>query len=287
MANRPRGIRLDRSVSLPMSRHALRPTNAIFRSATNSRKSHSARRSSSHVVVKAANPILSPPSLSSITFARSENVVEVETASTPTALTVYSGSNFPSPLPRLDFGTANALSILASKFVPSANVKKLLLSAVPGFFGLMGLGQLSEKRSKRGMFFLAAGAALSTLSSWYTILPERIYSFVTGTTALPPYALSWMSRITGYNTGLGEACVILLAFVPALWALQVYDSISPITATVATGRSLAAAGQGSPRVPASSIRSSENPRASAEASVSKFAKDLRKTSSLFSYLWER
>jgi hypothetical protein len=168
----------------------------------------------------------------------------------------------------------------------------------------MGLGHFYEKRPKRGAFFLGAGAALSIFSSWYTILPERIYSFISGTPALPPYALSWMSLFTGYNATLGEACIMLLAFIPALWALQVYDVVSPISLRIQSARKVcpSRATPAAPMIPESPAapmavkveglktqkrQKSLNSREEVDASVRKLAKDLTKTRSLFSYLWER
>jgi hypothetical protein len=171
-----------------------------------------------------------------------------------------------------------------------SSAKKLLLSAVPGFFGLMGLGQLYEKRRKTGSFFLGAGAALSFFSSWYTILPERIYAFITGSAAAQPYALTWMSRFTGYNATLGEISIMLLAFVPALWALQVYDSISPIGIASQVARASKTTSTG-PSVPMAAPMMAKaevkNTSKDPEESVKKLAKDLMKTRSLVSYLWER
>jgi hypothetical protein len=304
MANRPRGIRFDRSLSLPMSRYTLRPTNQIFRTMGHARRTYPVqKRHSAQVTINSVNPILSPPSLWSISFARSEPV-EAEMVSTPIMQTVSAVSSFPSPLPGLDMGSFSLGSLLINRLHPPASLKKLLLSTVPGFFGLMGLGHFYEKRSKRGAFFLGAGAALSTFSSWYTILPERIYSFISGTPALPPYALSWMSLFTGYNASLGEACIMLLAFIPALWALQVYDVVSPISLRVQSARRSCAsrASPAAPMIPASPAapmavkvedlktekrQKSLKSREEVDASVRKLAKDLTKTSSLFSYLWER
>jgi hypothetical protein len=132
------------------------------------------------------------------------------------------------------------------------------------------------------MFFLIAGALVSFLSSWYTILPERVAAFLTGSAALPPYALSWMSYFTGYSAVAGEASIILLAMVPAMWALQVYDSISPITVASSPHRKSAIR-----MVPTSLVRASPKSRQDIDKEVRDFAKDLGNAKSLISYLWER
>jgi hypothetical protein len=193
-------------------------------------------------------------------------------------------------MPNFGTGSLGVGSALGSRLSLPSSVKKLLLSAVPGFFGLVGLGQLYEKRRKTGSLFLGAGAALSFFSSWYTILPERIYAFISGGAAVQPYALTWMARFTGYNATLGEISIMLLAFVPALWALQVYDSVSPITIASQVARASKSMSAG-PSVPmaAPMMAKADGQKNSkvAEESVKEFAKDLMKTSSLFSYLWER
>jgi len=239
--------------------------------------------------INSVNPILSPPSFSSFTFTQTPKAETVST-STPMQEAVSAVGNFPSPLPSFGPGSLGVGSALPSRMSLPSSAKKLLLSAVPGFFGLMGLGQLYEKRRKTGSFFLGAGAALSFFSSWYTILPERIYAFITGSAAAQPYALTWMSRFTGYNATLGEISIMLLAFVPALWALQVYDSISPIAIAAQVARASKQVG-GAPAVPmaAPMMAKAEEKKTSKapEESVKELAKDLMKTSSLFSYLWER
>jgi hypothetical protein len=168
----------------------------------------------------------------------------------------------------------------------------LLLAAIPGFFGLMGLGQIYEKRRTRGMFFLIAGAILSFLSSWYTILPERVATFLTGSAVLPPYALSWMSYFTGYNAVAGEASMVLLAFVPAMWAFQVYDSVSPIVVASAPHRKspikMPTKGDSAiSMVPTAVLSSTPKTRQDIDLEIQAFAKDLGNVKSLFSYLWER
>jgi len=179
--------------------------------------------------------------------------------------------NFPSPLSGMGLGNLGLGSAVGSRLKLPFSMKKMLLSAVPGFFGLMGLGQLYEKRRKTGSLFLGAGALLSVFSSWYTILPERIFAFVTGGAAVAPYSLTWMSRLTGYNTGLGELSIMLLAFIPALWALQLYDSVSPIKVAVQAARPLSAAPAIPKALPIATKTNGVKSRAEAEESVKKLA----------------
>ncbi len=290
MALRSRGMRYERTLSLPVSRHTFERPDQIFRVNTFGRStSRSSKRYSNHLRINSVNPILSPPSFSTFTFTHTPKAEAVST-STPTMEAVSAVGSFPSPMPSFGTGSLGVASYLGSKMSLSSSVKKLLLSAVPGFFGLMGLGQLYEKRRKTGSLFLGAGAALSFFSSWYTILPERIYAFVSGGAAVQPYALTWMARFTGYNATLGEISIMLLAFVPALWALQVYDSISPIAIASQVARASKPMSAG-PSIPmaAPMMANADGQKTSkdAEDSVKKLAKDLMKTSSLFSYLWER
>ncbi len=288
MANRPRGLLYERNVSLSVSRHTFTRPDQIFRVGGFGRStSNSSRRYSSPIKVNSVNPILSPPTIRSFAFTQTPRA-EAESAVTPMMQSVSAVGNFPSPLPGLGSGAFGLGSAVSSRLKMSSSLKKMLLSAVPGFFGLMGLGQLYEKRRKTGSFFFGAGALLSIFSSWYTILPERIFSFVSGGAALPPYALTWMSRFTGYNSSLGELSIVLLAFIPALWALQLYDSVSPIMIAVqAAARPLSAAPAIPKALPIATKSNGVKSREEAEESVKKLANDLMKTKSLFSYLWER
>ena len=290
MAFRSRGMHYEHSLSLPVSRHTFERPDQIFRVNSFGRTpSRASRRYSAQMRINSVNPILSPPSISSFTFKQTPKTESVS-VSMPIVEAVSAVENFPSPMPNFGTGSQSVGSMLGARLSVSSSVKKLLLSAVPGFFGLMGLGQLYEKRRKTGSLFLGAGAALSFFSSWYTILPERIYAFISGGAAVQPYALTWMSRFTGYNATLGEISIMLLAFVPALWALQVYDSISPIAFASQVARASKPMSVG-PSIPmaAPMMAKSEVKETSkvAEESVKKLAKDLMKTSSLFSYLWER
>jgi len=279
MANRPRGLRHSHSLPMSMGRHSLRPNDQIFRA-----KPHAARstmKAVSHITVRAMNPVLMPPSIRSMRFGRGSKSESVTFSPSKTEEPVVTNS-FPAPMPRPENSALSAASLFGASLRPSPSVKKLLLAAIPGFFGLMGLGQLYEKRRSRGMFFLVAGALISFFSSWYTILPERLASFLTGSAALPPYALSWMSYFTGYSAVAGEASIVLLAMVPAMWAFQVYDSISPIAVASPPHRKSAIR-----MIPTTVVRASPKSRQEIDREVRDFAKNLGSAKSLISYLWER
>ena len=283
MATRHKGSRHTHSLPIAMSRHTLRPNNQIFRTKTHGRRSqHSTGRSASHATIRSSNPILSPPSIRSISFGRAAKAEAVTFTPSRVEEPVIT-NNFPSPVSHPQSAAMAPTSFIGRSLRPSPSIKRLLLAAVPGFFGVMGLGQIFEKRRSRGLLFLLAGALISFFSSWYTILPERIASFVTGGAALPPYALSWMSYFTGYSAVAGEASMILLALVPAVWALQLYDSISPIVVvTPHSGMSAVL------KVPSTKIaRAASKSRQEMDQNVREFANNLGSAKSLVSYLWER
>jgi hypothetical protein len=272
-----------------MSRHSLRPNDQIFRVSTHARKTHaSAAKVAAQISIRASNPILTPPSLSSLSLGRTAKADVVTSSSVEIASSSIGieaapiTNNFPSPMSHPENSMMTSVSSLGKSFRPSHSVKRMLLATVPGFFGIMGLGQFYEKRRTEGAVFMAAGAMLSFLSSWYTILPERIYALLSGGTALPPYALSWMSHFTGYNIVASEFSLILLALVPAMWAFQVYDSISPI-AVSASPHMKSAVKMVSPAI----TRVAPRTRQQIDEEVRVFANDLMKTKSLLSYIWER
>jgi hypothetical protein len=278
------------SVPTGMSRHSLRPNDQIFRATTHSRKTHSTTaKAAAHVTIIAQNPILAPPSFGSLSLGRTAKAdvdasSSVEIASSPVVIEAAPiTNNFPSPMSRPGSSTMEAASSFGMSFRPSRSVKSLVLATVPGFFGVMGLGQFFGKRRTEGVLFMAAGAMISFLSSWYTILPERIYGLVSGGTPLPPYALSWMSHFTGYNIVASEFSLILLALVPAMWALQVYDSISPISLASPPNRMKSTLKV----LPPTMVQAAPRSRQQIDQDVQNFAKDLMKTKSLVSYLWER
>jgi len=283
MATRPKGLRHSQSLPMSMSRRTLRPRDQIFRAKTYSRRAHQpTMKAASHIAVKAANPFLSPPSIRSISLGRAPQA-EVETSETQIVESVPIINNFPSPISRPDTAIVSSVSSVGKSFKPSRSVKRLLLSTVPGFFGLMGLGHFYDKKPARGVIFLAAGVAISFLSSWYTILPERIIGFISGGSQLAPYSLSWMSYFTGYNVAGSEYGLMLLALVPAIWAFQVYDSILPIqiaTRSIEMKSTLEVNRTTTPRV---MLKTKQQ----VDEEVKEFAKDLTKTESLISYLWER
>ena len=76
---------------------------------------------------------------------------------------------------------------------PTSRTKKLLLAAVPGFFGLMGLSQLYQGKTFKGLAFFMGGMVASFISSWYIIVPAVLESVVMRSKSLPPYALSFLS----------------------------------------------------------------------------------------------
>jgi hypothetical protein len=106
----------------------------------------------------------------------------------------------------------------------------MILAAIPGFFGLMGLGQLYEGKRTRGLAFLFAGIAVSFLSSWYIILPSRIDAFLFGGTLPSAYALSFLAPIFGTSQLAGRLSLDLLGVVMVLWGLQLFDAMGPIFA---------------------------------------------------------
>jgi hypothetical protein len=109
--------------------------------------------------------------------------------------------------------------------------KKALLAAVPGFFGFMGLSQLFQGRKLVGLSFLASGALISFLSSWYIILIGRIASFLFNGQQLSAYDLSLLSSVGG-NPEVGSKLVMdLLGVLIVVWGLSVFDAIGSVFAT--------------------------------------------------------
>jgi hypothetical protein len=274
-----------------MSRHSLRPKDQIFRATTHARKTHAttAKVAAAQITIRANNPILATPNFRSLSLGRTAKA-DVDTSSTveiaSSSIQIEAApitNNFPSPMSHPENSMMTSVSSLGKSFRPSHSLKRLLLATVPGFFGIMGLGQFYEKRRTEGVVFMAAGAMISFLSSWYTILPERIYGLVSGGTPVPPYALSWMSHFTGYNIVASEFSLILLALVPAMWAFQVYDSVSPIAVMASPHRMTSAVKMVSPAM----TRSAPRTRQQIDQEVREFANDLMKTKSLLSYIWER
>jgi hypothetical protein len=277
-----------------MSRHSLRPKDQIFRATTHARKTHASNaKAVAQAKMRVQSPILATPSFGSLSLGRTAKVdvdtsSSVEIASSPAVIEAAPmTNNFPSPMSHSESSMMTSASSLGKSFRPSHSVKRLLLSTVPGFFGIMGLGQFYEKRRTEGVVFMAAGAMISFLSSWYTILPERIYGLVSGGTPLPPYALSWMSHFTGYNIAASEFSLILLALVPAMWAFQVYDSVSPIAISASPHRMRSSVSSSVKIVSPAIARTAPRTRQQIDEEVRVFANDLMKTKSLLSYIWER
>ena len=106
--------------------------------------------------------------------------------------------------------------------------KKTFLAAVPGFFGLMGLSQLYQGRKLVGFSFLASGALISFLSSWYIILFGRIGSFVFKGAQPSAYALTFLSSVGG-NAEVGSKIAMdLLGLLIVVWGLSVYDALGSV-----------------------------------------------------------
>jgi hypothetical protein len=126
-------------------------------------------------------------------------------------------------------------------------VKKLLLAAIPGFFGIMGLSQLYQGKKMKGAAFLVGGLVASFVSSWYMIIPARIESLLTHGTNLPPYALSFLSSLAINPSLASKLSVDLMGVVAVVWALQLFDAMGPFF-TKQSMIGIASSSQG-PRVP--------------------------------------
>lgn len=110
---------------------------------------------------------------------------------------------------------------------PVNNVLKFVLAAVPSFFGIMGLSQLYQGKTGRGLLFFMSGAIASVISSWYVIMPARLIAFVTHGTILPAYALSFLSSTDVSSTLASRISIDLMGIVAAIWALQLFDAMGP------------------------------------------------------------
>ena len=107
----------------------------------------------------------------------------------------------------------------------------MLLAALPGFFGVMGLSQLYQGKKVLGTTFLLSGAVLAFLSSWYIILPSRIDVFLLKGQFLSPYALSFLSS-TSVSAGLGSKLAIdLLGLLMVVWGVQLFDAVGSFFGT--------------------------------------------------------
>jgi hypothetical protein len=102
-------------------------------------------------------------------------------------------------------------------------MRRILLAAIPGFFGLMGLSQLREKKKAKGLLFLVAGIVSSILSSWYLLIPQRISELAFGSSFAASTSLFWLSRISGPIMG-SEVSMLMLASVLMIWVFQVFDA---------------------------------------------------------------
>jgi len=106
--------------------------------------------------------------------------------------------------------------------------RKLLLAAVPGFLGVMGISQFYQERRIAGALFLLSGAIVSFLSSWYLIILARVDALVTHGTILSAYSLSFLSSAGLDPTFADKLSADLLGVVALLWAFQLFDAVSPI-----------------------------------------------------------
>jgi len=109
--------------------------------------------------------------------------------------------------------------------LPGMTWANLIVAAVPGFFGLMGLAQLREGRWSRGAVFLAAGLGLGTASSWFYILPERIGELVSAKPMPTAASLSLLPGISSSGSLGATLIVALLGAFLVLWILQLYDAM--------------------------------------------------------------
>jgi hypothetical protein len=122
--------------------------------------------------------------------------------------------------------------------------RRSFLAAVPGFFGLMGLSQISQGRKLVGFSFLASGALLSFLSSWYLIILGRLDAFFFKGAQLSPYALSYLSSVGG-NSAVGSKLAFdLLGVLVVVWGLSVYDALGSVFTARRSASATALQGQG-------------------------------------------
>jgi hypothetical protein len=116
-------------------------------------------------------------------------------------------------------------------------MKRLLIAAVPGFFGLMGLSQVYQGRKATGFAFFLAGAIASFLSSWYIIILSRIDAALTHGAILPAYALSLISSLNVSSPLASKLSVDMLGVVAVLWAVQLFDAMGPFERNLRKRRS--------------------------------------------------
>jgi TM2 domain-containing membrane protein YozV len=119
---------------------------------------------------------------------------------------------------------------------PASAGRKLLLAALPGFFGLMGLSQLYQGRRRTGLTFFISGAVLSFVSSWYILIGARVAALISHGSLLPAYAISLLSS-TSMNASLASKLSMdLLGVVAILWGLQLFDAMGAFVSrqTIAT-----------------------------------------------------
>lgn len=116
-----------------------------------------------------------------------------------------------------------------NKFEPKGptNLKRLLLAAIPGFFGVMGLSQIYQGKKVKGAIFFAAGLIASFVSSWYLIVPARVDALFTHAAIQSPYSISFLSSLNIDPSLASKLSVDLLGVVAVVWALQLFDAMGP------------------------------------------------------------
>ncbi|MGA2666440.1 MAG: hypothetical protein ABSF83_16000 [Nitrososphaerales archaeon] len=127
--------------------------------------------------------------------------------------------------PSVQPAAADQPSAPTSRRPPGMTWPNLLIAALPGFFGLMGLAQLREGRWSRGAVFLAAGLGLGTASSWFYILPERIGELFSAKPMPTAASLSLWPGISSSGSLGATLVVALLGAFLVLWVLQLYDAM--------------------------------------------------------------
>jgi hypothetical protein len=94
--------------------------------------------------------------------------------------------------------------------------KKVALAVIPGFFGVMGLGQLVERRFARAAVYFLAGFEVSLFSSWYNFCFDKIMLILRGQ---PFGTLNFVSDVYTLSAFL---------IIMGVWGLQVFDASVPI-----------------------------------------------------------
>ena len=141
---------------------------------------------------------------------------------------------------------------------PLSNNKKLLLAAVPGFFGVMGLSQFYQGKKMKGLAFFVSGIVASFVSSWYIIIQSRLEALTSHSAQLSPYALSFLSSLDMNASLASKLSVDLMGVVAALWGLQLFDAMGPFISRQTVAILTTAVGQKVP-VPMPTVRRAISP----------------------------